>query len=221
MLLDGLIRLVDQKAKEAGITNEWEVQDAKDLFLPIFNWTGRDSWVHAPQNELRFGLERVLTREVGDATHGYLQRDWLHHEALDWLLADAMAFGEINATFKTLSPHRFYFQAGEPVFWLMGVVLLFRLLMWAAWLFVLIMLYAESQLMAAILVTVTIAYQFAHRRGVKKVATLLAAMEDTYGGLDVCPPSWRNLYALMEKSRDLGAKWPTQLYRLVEKRLAT
>ena len=221
MRLDGLNRLVDRKAKEAGITSEWQVQEAKDIFLPIFTWTNRDSWVHAPQHELRSGADRVLTGEIANAALAYLQLDWLQDEALDWLLADAMAFGEVNSTFKTVSPQRFYFHNGEPVFWLMGLALLFRLLMWAGWLLVVVMLYSESELLAAGLVLATIAYQFGQRRRNTKIAATLASMEATYGGLDSCPPSWRNLYALMEKSRDLGAKWPTQLYRLVERKLAS
>jgi hypothetical protein len=32
-----------------------------------------------------------------------MQLDWLQDDALDWLLADAMAFGEINSTFKAVS----------------------------------------------------------------------------------------------------------------------
>ena len=221
MLLDGLNRLIDRQAKSAGITDEWDVQEAKDIFLPIFNWSGRDSWFHAHLDEAKSGRDRVLTNEVAEAARGYMQRDWLRDEALDWLLADAIAFGEVNSTFKTMSPTRFYYRDGEPVVWLMGLAILGRLLMWAVWLVALFMIYTDSQIMAAVMVATTIGYQYAKRKRLQKINTLLDSLLTTYDALDACPPSWRNVYALMEKSRDVGAKWPTQLYRLIERNLLT
>lgn len=218
---DALHGLIEEKAKAAGITSQWQVEEAKDLFLPIFTWRELDAWSHAPTTELAYGDDRVLTAEIEQAAQGYMQRDWLQDERLDWMLADAMAFGEINSTFKTISPNRFYYYPdGSLVLWMMGLTIIFKLALWAGWLLIALMLYSEEKLLAAGWVGLTVAYQIPKRKRLGKLTSLLTAMSATYGGLDACPPSWRNLYALMEKSRDLGAKWPTQLYRLVEKRLA-
>ena len=213
-------RIIDERAKAAGITSPWQADEVKDLFLPIFTWKGLDSWEHASAQDLQSGNDRVITGEVAQAAQSYMRVEWAQDERLDWLLADAMAFGEVNATFKTLSPTRFYFFDGKPVWWMVGLKVAFSMILWVAWLFVLFLIYDESESMAAAFVVVTAAYQFAKRRRAQPVAKMLGAMAATYSALDSNPPSWRNLYALMEKSRDLGAKWPTQLYRLVEKRLA-
>lgn len=211
--------IIDRCAKEVGITSDGSIEEVQSCFDPIFAMREGEAWRHASGTDLHFGVDRVITAEVASAARVYLQFKWAKVEVLDWLLADAMVFGEVNASYKNLSPMRFYFSRGEPVIWMMALGFLFRVVLWGAWVVGLFVLYGESHLLAAVLVLATIAYQYVRRSRVQSVAKMLAAMSDVYGALDSCPPSWRNVYALMEKSRDLGAKWPTQLYRLVERNL--
>jgi len=211
--------IIERRAKEVGVARDSSIEEVQSCFSPVFTMREGDAWHHASGTDLHFGPDRVFTEEVATAARNYMQANWAQVEVLDWLLADAMVFGEVNASYKNLSPMRFYFSRGEPVAWMMALAFVFRAVLWGVWAVGLLMLYGESKVMAAALVIATITYQYAKRTRVKSVAKMLASMSDVYGALDSCPPSWRNVYALMERSRDLGAKWPTQLYRLVERNL--
>ena len=208
---------VERLIEKTGRKNPWDVREASDLFLPVFNV--KQSWHHAANSELTAGQDRVHTADVAEAARSYMTLDWLQDETLDWLLADAMAFGEVNATFKSLSPNRFYYDRERLIAWRLVLSIIFRLILWGAWLLLFVMLFSEERVWSFVLVGITGIYQFPKIRRQSKIALMLNSMTAVYDGLDAVPPSWRNVYAMMEKSRDLGAKWPTQMYRLVERRL--
>lgn len=219
---DWLERVVRERA--AIIDEEWQrdgfVEEASELLWPMFpSELNRDTWMHAGTHELLRGPARCFLSEVAGAAERYLSTEALAHPTFDWVFADAMVFSEVNGTVAALDPTFRYGKDGEPVWWAFVLKIAFNLLAWIVWLFIAFIAYQESPALVVVQVLLTLAYQYSTRARVAKRAALLASMADVYGALDSIQPSWRNVYALMEKSRDLGAKWPTALFRLVEKNL--
>ena len=204
--------------------SEYELDSRLDALdevaFPIFNEYMLSSWGHKSQFVVLGGREKCPSiHDLGGSIDAYLNYDFLQSPQLDWLLADAIVFSETNATANTIGGAKWNKEDGSPSIPLFLMRSTWSLICWAIWLAISIALYLIHPLWLAGWVTLTAIAQYQKWKAAKYKRELLQSMADVYGALDNIQPSWRNVYALMEKSRDKGAKWPTPLYRLVEKRI--
>lgn len=195
--------------------------DALDeVTFPLFNEYMHTSWHHRSTFLVMNGKDKCPSiDELGNSIDRYLECDFLRTPQLDWLLADAIVFSETNATTQQIGPARWTNSDGSPNIWMLLFRLAFALICWSIWLALALGAYLVHPLILAALVVITIVSQISKRKSRRKVAETLASMADVYGSLDNLMPSWRNVYSLMEASRAKGAKWPTPLFRLVERNI--
>lgn len=193
--------------------------DALDeVTFPLFNEYMLSSWHHRSTFLALNGKDKCPSiDELGSSIDRYLQYDFLMTPQLDWLLADSIVFSETNATAQRIGAARWTKDSGAPHIGLLLLRLAFALICWAIWAALAVAAYLVHPFVLAALVAITIISQISKQKSRRKINETLTSMGDVYGSLDNIRPSWRNVYSLMETSRDKGAKWPTPLYRLVEK----
>ena len=143
-----------------------------------------------------------------------------HCRQLDWLIVDVLMYAEISAFALTLKP----FQTMEPSHrrWLRVLGIFWRLIKWSVFAVVLMASIAfELPLVAWGITLLAVAWQGLKLRGKLRVAKLLHTMFDAYAAAGSWSLSWSILWELLEKSRNLGAYWDPEVYRLVELRMKT
>lgn len=191
-----------------------------DITRGIFNDQMPTTWYHQPIDiVLRGHRDCPSIIDLGTEIDEYLAHDYLHCPRLDWLLANVIMFSEINTTARMIGMARYYNDDAQPIWWKMALRLGRTLFFWSIWLVMAIVAYNWHPLAIGILAGWTGVTQFSQWRRRDRNANLLASMAFAYDGLDHVHPSWRNVWGLLEAARDKGAKWPTPLYRLVERNL--
>lgn len=221
---DYLVRLLKAKWANESL-DDYQIDARLDILdevtHPLLSEFMHRSWSHQPLYMVLHGrLKCPSIHELGQAIDIYLANEFLRAPPLDWMLADAIVFSETNATAQTIGAAKWHKDDGSPSIPIILLKVLFGLFCWAMWAALAVAAYVAHPLVLAALVVLTIISQISKRNKARKVAELMQSMADVYGGLDNQLPSWRNVYSLMEESRAKGAKWPTPLYRLVEKSIS-
>lgn len=191
-----------------------------DITTAIFNDQMPTTWYHQPVKTILLGHRDCPSiTDLGNVIDEYLATDFLRSPRLDWLLANVIMFSEINAASREIGMARYYDKDAKPNWWKIGLRLGWRAFCWSAWLIAAVVAYKWHPLAIGILSAWTAVAQFYKWRRKDRNADLLTSMVFAYDGLDHVEPSWRNVWGLLEDSRRKGAKWPTPLYRLVERNL--
>jgi len=136
---------------------------------------------------------------------------------LDWMVADTICFGEVNATLI----HTGRMISGKHAMPLSIRIMraVGRLIAWALWLGIIYVGFAMSPWLGASFIALTAVVQFAKFKAAIARAKLIDQMIGTYQALTSSTLSWAVLWDHLGKSRDHGAVWPPELYRLVELRM--
>jgi hypothetical protein len=189
-----------------------------DDVAQIFNAIGEDSWKHVSTHEMGIGGQ-VASPHVGELVY-FLDRyneapEWFKIKQLDRLLADAICYAEVNQTMHTWRYPKWTrggnFRWGKLAFKVGAFVL-----SWGIWLAITGFLSTISGWLVGLWLVLTVLNVGFGIRNNARRDKLMVSMIDAYHTLDSNHPSWTNTWNSLQKSKDLGAKWPTPLLRLVE-----
>ncbi|CAD2259705.1 hypothetical protein [Xanthomonas arboricola] len=189
-----------------------------DDVAQVFNAIGKDAWTHVPTQDMGIGGQ-IVSPHIGELS-SFLDRyneapKWFKIKQLDWLLADALCYAEVNQTMHTWRYPK-WTRSGKFRWGKLALKVGAFVLTWGIWLAILGFLSTISGWWIGIWVTLTILnVGFGIRSKIKR-DKLMVSMIDAYHTLDSIHPSWSNTWNSLQKSKDLGAKWPTPLLRLVE-----
>ncbi|WP_295943441.1 hypothetical protein [uncultured Xanthomonas sp.] len=193
-------------------------ESVNDEVDEIFNAIGRNNWTHVPTQDMGVG-GKIASPHIGELS-SFLDRyneapEWFKLKQLDWLLADALCYAEVNQTMHAWRYPKWSragsFRWGKLAF--KGVSFCVS---GGIWLAILAFLSTISGWLAMIWIVLTLLnVGFGIIRKVRR-DKLMLSMVDAYHTLDSNHPSWLNTWNSLQRSKDLGAKWPTPLLRLVE-----
>lgn len=220
---DYLVRLLKAKWGNESL-NDYQLDarlDALDeVTHPLLSEFMHRSWRHQPMHLVLQGrLKCPSIHELGQSIDLYLANDFLREPQIDWLLADAIVFSETNAAAQTIGIAKWHKDDGSPSIPALLIKAVAWLILWTIWLALAVCAYVIHPWLLASLVAVTILAQISKHKSKRKIHELMQSMGDVYSALDNELPSWRNVYSLMDASRTKGAKWPTPLFRLVERNI--
>ncbi|WP_337054709.1 hypothetical protein [Pseudoxanthomonas sp. USHLN014] len=194
------------------------VESVGDDVDEIFNAIGRDSWTHVLTQDMGIG-GAIASPHIGELS-SFVDRyneapEWFKLKQLDWLLADALCYAEVNQAMHAWRYPK-WTRAGSFRWEKLTFKVIAFLISWVIWLAILWLLSTISGWLVALWVALTILnVVFGVIRKVER-DKLMLSMIDAYHTLDSSHPSWSNTWNSLQKSKDLGAKWPTPLLRLVE-----
>lgn len=218
---------VDRVIAGAAPSPEW-AEDATETFsFKFFNAINNKDgavgqWRAVPLPEVvdptrQLTIYRVELRQAVDT---YINLPWLKHPHIDWMAANALIYAEVSSTASAFQPFPPFGVDG--INW--GTIawrVLFWLIKWGLWLAVMIaalILGDGSYLPAGIWLVLTALVVIPSSLAKRRKANLLRAMLDAYEATRTSTMSWSALWDQLTKTRDLGAVWDPELYRLVELR---
>ncbi|MGV7183807.1 hypothetical protein [Xanthomonas axonopodis] len=193
-------------------------ESISDDVAQIFNAIGLDAWKHVPTQDMGIG-GTTASPHIGELSN-FLDRyneapEWFKIKQLDWLLADALCYAEVNQTMHSWRYPK-WTRGGKFRWGKLALKVGAFVLSWGIWLAILGFLSTISGIWVGIWVALTVLnVGFGFRSKIKR-DKLMVSMIDAYHTLDSIHPSWSNTWNSLQKSKDLGAKWPTPLLRLVE-----
>jgi hypothetical protein len=166
------------------------------------------------------------------ATSNYIKNINIQDEWLDWYCADLICYNEYIETLKLVTVQNYgliaYVMLGSKNWFIKilgyAVSIVFFLIKWGVWLFIIGMLInvGESEtwanVAAGLFLLLTIFIKFNKWKARKRVEKLLNSMNNAYAVLATPTFSWEILWKALDESRQLGAVWPGELWRLVEVR---
>lgn len=212
-------KLIAARAPNEGAALDAEYW-AEEVFANVITPRPDKVWRHIDGSHLVTNTHEseVLWRNVSQSTAVYIRNlEWLKDPEIDWMLADMLCFGELEATMRHFGIPRFY--TGGRFRWkkALGVASL-SLFLWLIWLAILAGAIFAHWTAAAAWVGWTLFAQWRKRSARLKIGELLASMADAYSTLQSSTMSWSNVLDRLKTARDKGASWPAELLRLAEDR---
>jgi len=186
-------------------------------------------WRHRGIHEVNKDIKNLCISEDFKNTVGtYLKKPEWRNEFIDWYIADTLAYLELYRTIEhvqgALGGHfsmaLIRGSGGEKFF---GYLLrtIFFVVKWTIWLAALLFVTSEWEALGVVgLILPTVAYQYVKRMKRNKVLDLLTRMRGAYDVFASHTFSWEVAWVELNSSREKGAVWPGELYRLVELRKA-
>ena len=181
-------------------------------------------WEHRSVADLAVDVRALnIQRKVLRAyVSRYINLPKIHSQYLDWYAADTLMYAEYLPALTQLGHGLYgwnYLLPGQVSKTRMLLRTLWSLVKWGVWTFAVFFLAEELGLLAAVvLVVVTGSIQYSTRKRKSKVPRLSVEMRAAYDVLDKEKFSWELLWEELQRTRELGATWPSELYRLVETR---
>ncbi|MBJ88373.1 MAG: hypothetical protein CMO98_00795 [Woeseia sp.] len=152
----------------------------------------------------------------------YIDLPKMHSKYLDWYAADTLMYAEFLPAITRLGNGLYgwnYLFPGQMSKTRMLLRTLWTLVKWGVWTFAAFFLAEELGLPAVgLFVLLTASIRFSMRKQKSKVPRLSVEMRAAYDVLDKDAFSWELLWGELQRTRELGAAWPSELYRLVEMR---
>lgn len=201
---------------------EWVAESWVDSIYASLRIDGKEPsvWRHIEAPQLLYAVGSIgIDRETirGAAAQYINDFTWAEDRNLDWLVANVLAYAELDAFLLSLDATQVFQGAsrgGARV-----VRALWRLFWWCVWLAIVASAFIfVSPWIGAPLVLLTALKIGGNFRSSRRRAALVTSMIDVYTAISSATLSWAVVWDLMERSRRLGAVWDPELYRLVELR---
>lgn len=197
-----------------------------DLFDPVFDNIGSvyAIWEHRSLADLAVDVRALnIDRNVlAPYVSRYIDLPKIHSKYLDLYAADTLMYAEYLPAITRLGSGLYgwnYLFPEQVSKRRMLLRTLWSLVKWGVWIFAAFFLAEELGLAAVgLLVVLTASIRYSMRKQKLKVPRLSVEMRAAYDVLDKEEFSWELLWEELQRTRELGAAWPTELYRLVEMR---
>ncbi|BAV96203.1 hypothetical protein [Lysobacter enzymogenes] len=202
---------------------EFDDDQVREFVMMVFASFGvmrkQDTWAPPPTRELLDSLEdydfdRTLLRQQTELYINYYKS--MQSPQIDWLLANLMICAEVVATAKAWK-HQSWLQHGRIRWRRVAFSAILFFINWGLWLGLALVI--NSFLGTTVFlawVGATIVYCFNAWRVRRRNALLLADMAAVYEATRSATLSWSVIWDVLSKTRDKGAVWDSELYRLVE-----
>lgn len=179
-------------------------------------------WQHGspvlqPESLYALDVDRMTLRQWASE---YIENlPLIHRRELDWLIVDVLMLSEISAFAASLNPIKSI--QDQIARRRLGVVAaLWTVFKWGIAVFALVgALIADLPGLAMLVFGLIVLRQGQLWWRNRKTAGLLLSMTGAYAAIGSWSTSWTNLWELLRKSRDLGAVWDPEVYRIVELRM--
>lgn len=234
---EALRRLLDEYATESFIDDACQI--IEEVFWAITmtkvkngtvesndsveEWHSRDD--HQIEHDWKYlGMDRnILMLEF----ETYLETPWMHDKELDWLFLNSMTYNEYLGALDAYRSGVMSFSeyinkksGKKELNSTDGKKLLLSLVGWVVWFAAAYGLY-QAHPLAALLPIAASAWWFRRKHQAhKKIDDMLHAMKISYMSFETISQSWEIVWQQLEASREKGAIWSGQVYRLVEDRKA-
>jgi hypothetical protein len=179
-------------------------------------------WQHGspllqPENLYALDVDRMTLRQWASE---YIENlPLIHRRELDWLIVDVLMLSEISAFAAHLNPIK-SIQDKVTRRRLGAAAALWTVFKWGIAAFTLAgALVADLPGLAMLIFGFIVLRQSQLWWRNRKAAGLLLSMTGAYAAIGSWSTSWTNLWELLRKSRDLGAVWDPEVYRIVELRM--
>lgn len=214
-----------EKAEKVAIARAGETHDRDDaiafvdeLFRSVQNENEPIAgWGHIETRNLpaHLGKYSIWRDSLRDCAQRYLSTNaWLADPSLDWLLANLLAFAELDAFLITTGTVARFKRSGRAHLAHMA----WGAFKWLVWLLLVVFAFVASDAIGWGLLALTAIVQGLAWRNRKRISGLELAMMNAYQSIGSTTLSWNVVWDYLTKSRDLGAVWDPELYRLVELR---
>jgi hypothetical protein len=220
-------RLVRESIPEDGTdATFWERREGENFVEHFFASIKRNdeslgAWRHFDpfrERESLFSIEYDRS-DLRSGAANYIEKlKAIHCRELDWLVVDVLMYAEISAFALTLNPLQSL--DATPRRWFLTLRFTWGLLKWLALAaLILLAISFELPLLAWGMATIGLVWQGLKWRQKFRMNTMLRSMFVAYAAAASSSLSWTILWELLGKSRELGAYWDPEVYRLVELRL--
>ncbi|SFN14918.1 hypothetical protein [Dokdonella immobilis] len=221
-------RIIRSQISDDDTAENLSLRDESQEFLNSFyssirrNGEPLDGWRHfhpSREPESLYSVEYHRDSLRSSAAHYIEHLRGIHRREFDWLIVNVLMYAEISAYAAVLNPIGSMASSPEKR-WLIALRWIWRALKWLIFVAILFAALAfNSSWLAGSAIALAVVVQGLKWRQRYRAAKTLQSMLTAYASVGSWTLSWAVVWELLSKSRNLGAYWDPEVYRLVELRM--